>query len=186
LSKREREILKLIEDSESLRNALLGESKDSLLRFLNADTETRELFRQQFTMNHLKDLCNDCSKCCEDTEIDLTPYDVERMSAHLGISQSAFVSEYCVPHPKHRLFLYRLKQKPCVFLKDKKCTVYSARPNVCIFFPFFSFGIQEGSWQIYEKQNRPAITVPVWCPSGLKTKEVSDKLDEMISKLAHQ
>ncbi|MEM4700662.1 MAG: YkgJ family cysteine cluster protein, partial [Candidatus Bathyarchaeia archaeon] len=136
-------------------------------------------FHCQLIMNHLKDLCKDCSMCCEICDIDLNPYDVERMAKFLKITEEQFVSKYCIPHPEEPSFFYRLKQKPCPFLKDKRCLIYQVRPNNCVFYPFLS-SLQKEALQTYQKTKKVSINVPTWCHSAMKVKEFDDKIREII------
>lgn len=138
----------------------------------------------QFFMNRLKGLCENCSKCCEVSDIDLSPHDIERISKYLKISQPETVSKYCGKHPQYPFFFYRFKYKPCIFLNDRRCSIYPARPNNCMFFPFIT-GLQKDAWALFRrtKGKQKAIVMPLWCTSALKTKDFTEKTVKMFQQM---
>ena len=83
--------------------------------------------------------CTECGKCCtggpgyvwiDDTE-------VADMAAFLKITPKKFKMLY-TRHAYGRLALTENKDTyDCVFLKDKKCSVYGARPKQCRKFPWW-------------------------------------------------
>jgi hypothetical protein len=84
--------------------------------------------------------CNLCGLCCGDTpqktrHILLLECEAEEISAKsvLPIEEFAVEKADCSP------YVYEMK-KPnggkCFFLKDNKCSIYSARPLICRFYPF--------------------------------------------------
>ena len=81
------------------------------------------------------------TKCCQDINIVLTPYDVLRLKRALGISSDEFLDKYAVviPHPKRLIPLVMLKMneedKKCPFVKANGCTVYPDRPWPCRMYP---------------------------------------------------
>lgn len=155
-------MIKHIEDNETIRKLLSGE--DYSRHPLKWNIYNQILF------NNLKGLCANCGKCCELFDLDLSEYDVERISKHLKLSQSETISKYCVKQP-HYSFLYRFKHKPCAFLKDKRCSIYPARPNVCAFFPFLT-GNEKHPREAFERAH--IIVMSSWCPSALNI-DVTEK-----------
>ena len=78
--------------------------------------------------------CLDCANCCKTMSPTYTRKDVMRISAHLGMSQSAFRAKW----------LYQDKtgdwmnvKQPCQFLdlKTNMCSIYAVRPRDCAGFP---------------------------------------------------
>jgi len=181
----DRTIIKQIEQEEVIRRILLGEDRNTLLRIVASNSMLKWNIYNQFFMNRLRGLCQDCSKCCEVSDIDLNPHDIERILKHLKISQTEIVSKYFIKHPQYPSFFYRFKHKPCVFLKDKRCTIYPVRPNMCVFFPFLT-GVQKEAWERYSKTKgkQRAIVIPLWCPSAIKTKEFTEKTIKMIRQMS--
>jgi Fe-S-cluster containining protein len=185
MSKRERQIILHIMKEEQVRKALLLESVDLILHYLNADRQFLYQFNCQLIMNHLKELCNGCALCCEISDVDLNPYDIERMASFLKIAEDEFVKKYCVPHPEEPSFFYRFKHKPCAFLKDKRCSIYQVRPNNCVFFPFLS-ALQKEALETYQRKKQVAVTIPTWCKSAMKTKEFFDEMSNILKQASRE
>jgi Fe-S-cluster containining protein len=164
------EILRTIAQEELVRAAL--ESKDSkyLLEFTECNTQGTVTFQLQLILNSLKDGCHGCSICCQTCDVDLNFYDIERLAENLKISQDMFVSKYCTEAPLDSLCFVRLKNKPCVFLKDNKCIIYQQRPTKCVLYPFISDFQGENIHKYGE--GRTVITVPTWCNAGDKAVEM--------------
>ena len=79
--------------------------------------------------------CEGCSKCCEwDGILTLTEEDVVKLSAFLKVTVLQFEQNYTREYFGERI----LNSKPtgeCVFLHEKLCLVYDARPLACVQFP---------------------------------------------------
>jgi hypothetical protein len=52
-------------------------------------------------------------------------------------------------------------------------------------FPFLS-GIQKASWELYRKKRKSSITLPTWCASAIKTKELFEELKQKLPKYIPQ
>ena len=77
--------------------------------------------------------CMKCANCCKTTGPLLKNKDIERLSEHLRIKPSNFVSEYLKIDEDND---YVFKKMPCTFLNENNCcTVYSSRPNACRQYP---------------------------------------------------
>jgi hypothetical protein len=83
--------------------------------------------------------CTGCGACCTGSPgyVWITADDVEQIAAHLKIS-----FEECVKRYTRRVGdRFSLKELPrsydCVFLKEKKCTIYPVRPKQCRTFPWW-------------------------------------------------
>ena len=83
--------------------------------------------------------CQRSGNCCARPQgvVRVTPEDVARMAAHLGMEERAFRSRY-VASSGDRL---RAGAGPsCVFLDDgpsASCSIYAARPAQCRSWPFW-------------------------------------------------
>jgi len=91
---------------------------------------------------HLDLECERCGRCCTlSNPISLEPQDVERLSAHLGISIKKTIRKYAtfVEVGGHRAWAIK-KTSPCIFLDDGSglCKIHSARPIICRAFPLLS------------------------------------------------
>lgn len=84
--------------------------------------------------------CTGCGKCCSGSPgyVFLTDDDIEKLTAHLGITQEEFIKKYT------KTFHGKLSLRDdtpgygCIFLKEgKSCSVYHARPMQCKTYPFW-------------------------------------------------
>ncbi len=80
--------------------------------------------------------------CCSDVNIFLSPYDVLRLTERLGITSTDFLEKYTLL-PVHRdmttpVVLLKMNEdeaKPCPFLTENGCGVYTDRPWPCRMYP---------------------------------------------------
>jgi len=103
--------------------------------------------------NGLKFKCTECGKCCTGPTGYVWVNEQERASLaeHLNISLSELNRRY-LRQRDNRYSLIETKTQSgefdCVFLKDKKCTVYQARPQQCRTFPWWPENLtSEESWR---------------------------------------
>lgn len=95
--------------------------------------------------------CQGSGKCCtshgEFGYVYLTPVDRKRFAGFLGISTREFTTKYC----DRTYGIWHLKEDPnnpdCMFLKDKRCSVYEARPTQCRTWPFWPEVMNAKSWK---------------------------------------
>ncbi len=82
--------------------------------------------------------CTECGKCCSGFEgfVWLSPQDIEKLSKHFGLTSEDFLKKY-TRKIGNRTSLIEKRNFDCIFYKDKKCTVYQARPSQCKTFPFW-------------------------------------------------
>jgi Fe-S-cluster containining protein len=80
------------------------------------------------------------NKCCENTDILLTPYDLLRLKNRLDLSSREFIDRYTrdCELDSHGMPGLKLGHKPgtaaCVFLTPEGCGVYSDRPSACRYY----------------------------------------------------
>ncbi|HEY4255141.1 MAG TPA: YkgJ family cysteine cluster protein [Chlamydiales bacterium] len=87
----------------------------------------------------LKFKCTGCGQCCTGSPgyVFLSEPDLNKLAAHKRLTPTEFARQYT------RLVdgqLALLDQNPlgdCIFLKDKQCTAYEARPIQCKTFPWW-------------------------------------------------
>ncbi|MCE3009792.1 MAG: YkgJ family cysteine cluster protein [Proteobacteria bacterium] len=95
--------------------------------------------------------CQGSGKCCtshgEYGFVFLTLDDRRIMAKHLGISTSVFTRKYC----ENKNGVFHLIEDPkntdCMFLKDKKCSIYEARPTQCRTWPFWPEVMNAKTWK---------------------------------------
>ena len=99
------------------------------------------------------------NQCCRDINIILTPYDIIKLKARLGLSSEEFLTLYTEPQilAKTDLPVVMLKlldeegaddgRKACPFVREDGCLVYADRPTTCRYYPLGvgSLSHKEGS-----------------------------------------
>lgn len=98
--------------------------------------------------NKIKFKCKKCGRCCRDSNIRLSPYDILRLCKRLNISTTDFLKRYAyLVHDKdnQNLLSCMLKTSPeCLFLDGNECTVYNDRPCACRVYPLASDPFYDG------------------------------------------
>jgi Fe-S-cluster containining protein len=85
----------------------------------------------------------DCfTRCCQDVNILLTPYDILQMKNRLGISSTEFLKRYTktliaplTSLPAVQFKLDEENNKRCHFVGEKGCEIYDHRPWSCRMYP---------------------------------------------------
>jgi len=76
--------------------------------------------------------CMACGICCYVIRPLVTRKDIKRIIGHLNLSENEFKNEYTVLDDEgDRL----LKNLPCKFLENKRCSIYPYRPFDCRSYP---------------------------------------------------
>ncbi len=93
----------------------------------------------------LKFKCTGCGGCCTGSPgyVYLSHWDLEKLSEHFGITEEEFTKKYCRFVDGQYALLEDALNYDCVFLRDKKCTVYEARPIQCRTFPWWVYHLRE-------------------------------------------
>jgi uncharacterized protein len=82
------------------------------------------------------------------------------MSSELGLNQEEFIETYCRYVPMGAAKMLSLKEKDnfdCIFLCEKGCKVYKARPRQCMTYPFWAHVLEsEETWK-EEAKSCPGI-----------------------------
>lgn len=94
-----------------------------------------------FTFNCHKDIS--CfNKCCHNTDMLLTPYDILRIKKRLGLSSTEFLQKYTYTHidetsshPFAVLLMDDDQDGKCCFLTPEGCSIYEDRPANCRYYP---------------------------------------------------
>ena len=80
--------------------------------------------------------CTACANCCRVLSPTLSESDVERLAGHLGMNHSEFASKYLKPTESPADNPWIMRERPCPFLKDNRCSVYEHRPDSCRRYPY--------------------------------------------------
>lgn len=83
--------------------------------------------------------CTGCGKCCTgpDGYVFLSPSDIDRLSLHFELDPKDFLKKYCRFVDGRYALLDKAQSDDCLFLQDKKCSIYEARPTQCRTFPWW-------------------------------------------------
>ncbi len=97
----------------------------------------------KFYKSGLRFECTSCGECCSlpDGRVEVTQNEATEIAAFLNLKFDDFVEKYCISG-KNGLELKDNEQKGCIFLLNKRCTIYSARPLQCKTFPFWPENIK--------------------------------------------
>jgi Fe-S-cluster containining protein len=95
--------------------------------------------------------CQGSGQCCvshgEYGFVYMTLDDRKRMAKHLKMSLAAFNEKHC-EETDGFYHLKESKERPeCMFLKDKRCTVYEGRPTQCRTWPFWPEVMSAKTWK---------------------------------------
>ncbi|MFP5520514.1 MAG: YkgJ family cysteine cluster protein [Bdellovibrionia bacterium] len=105
--------------------------------------------------------CQGSGKCCtshgEFGYVFMTPEDRRRMAKVLKMSTSAFTKKFC----QRTQGVWHLKEDPknpdCMFLKEKRCSVYEGRPTQCRTWPFWPEVMNAKAWSKDVKAFCPGV-----------------------------
>jgi Fe-S-cluster containining protein len=82
------------------------------------------------------------NKCCHQTDMLLTPYDIIRIKKRLGLSSTEFLQKYTYTHideqSSHPFAVLTMSQNEggaCSFLTAQGCSIYEDRPASCRYYP---------------------------------------------------
>ena len=95
--------------------------------------------------------CQGSGRCCtshgEFGYVYFTEEDVAQAAKVLKISKDAFVAQYC-QRVEGLLALKDNGTNPdCIFLKDKRCSIYKGRPTQCRTWPFWPEVMNAKKWR---------------------------------------
>jgi Fe-S-cluster containining protein len=94
--------------------------------------------------------CTGCGQCCTGSPgyVFLSSKDLESLSTHLGLTQEQFTQKYTRFVDGQYALIDRPQSYDCIFLQNKQCTVYEARPVQCRTFPWWVHHLRNPSdWE---------------------------------------
>ncbi len=100
--------------------------------FLKSDELYQDRFHKIVKEITEKIDCTKCANCCNALKLELNEQDIARISEHLSLAKEDFVSKYIIKNNESGL---ELRQIPCPFLAENKCSIYDIRPESCKEYP---------------------------------------------------
>ncbi|MCF8297328.1 MAG: YkgJ family cysteine cluster protein [Saprospiraceae bacterium] len=110
----------------SFRSYLKGQDSDKI------DEIVRELYEK--VLEYID--CTECANCCIELETGFKIEEIDRLTNSLKIDKEEFIKKSTKPDEFGDKTTLYLNSKPCQFLKDKKCTIFSLRPEECNSYPY--------------------------------------------------
>ncbi len=99
------------------------------------------MFKEKKPWYHkgLRFKCTQCGQCCTGSSgyVWLEYGEMERIAKHLNISLDDFIKKYIRIVSRVPALLDQPGTDHCIFLKDKRCTIYPVRPKQCQVFPWW-------------------------------------------------
>ena len=77
--------------------------------------------------------CMECANCCKTMTPTFSKKDIDRISAHLGMTPKAFKEKWLYKEKETGDWMNR--SQPCQFLEGNLCSIYEVRPVDCAEFP---------------------------------------------------
>jgi Fe-S-cluster containining protein len=94
--------------------------------------------------------CTGCGKCCSGASgsVYLSKADLERLADFFRLPVGKFARRYTQVLKGRRVLINAPASNDCVFLADKACSVYDARPTQCRTYPWWLSNIHDRqSWE---------------------------------------
>lgn len=140
--------------------------KKVLVKFLNKLGKSKKpgILKQAAAANDAafsEVACLDCANCCKKMTPTYSRKDVNRISAHFGMTYQQFFDKWLKVEDGSKDIIN--KSTPCQFLgKGNKCSIYDIRPLDCAEFPHFVR--KDFRYQVREKVFHQNVT---YCPATL-------------------
>lgn len=110
----------------------------SFLKFYDelSDNELDELVSRLASKHESKIDCTSCGRCCKVLKPTLSEADQLRLAECLVITVGQLKDQYLKYDNDEDEPGWRIKDTPCPFLKENKCSVYESRPDDCRGYPY--------------------------------------------------
>lgn len=80
--------------------------------------------------------CTSCGRCCKKLKFMLSQKDQKRLADKLSMTVEQLRRQYLEYGDSEGESGWWIKDSPCPFLENNKCTVYEARPENCRKYPY--------------------------------------------------
>ena len=107
-------------------------------------------------MNHylkkgVKFECQGSSNCCVSRNsygyVYLSKFDLKRLLKFFKLESDIFIKKFCSKKNGYLHLKEKDKTGNCIFLNDKKCTIYVSRPEQCRTWPFWPENMNSKTWK---------------------------------------
>ena len=126
----------------------------------------------------IKFQCQGSANCCVSRGsygfVFLSKKDLLRLAKYFKTSSKKFIIKYCQTSDGYTHLKEIRKNGECIFLKNKKCTIYKARPTQCRTWPFWPENMNSKIW------NNEVIN---FCPGIGKGKIINKEKIEKLLKI---
>ncbi len=112
--------------------------------------------------NGIRFECQGSGNCCVSRGsygyVYLSKKDIKTLSAEMKITKKKFIKNYC-QETDNFIHLKELKKNKgnCIFLIDKRCSVYKSRPIQCRTWPFWPENMNTKNWNNDIAKNCPGV-----------------------------
>ena len=112
--------------------------------------------------NGIKFSCQSSGNCCvsigKHGYVYLSKKDLIKLSSHFNLEINVFKKQYCSKTDGF-IHLKELNKNNgnCIFLNEKRCTVYKSRPVQCRTWPFWNENMNAKTWNSNISKNCPGI-----------------------------
>ncbi len=91
--------------------------------------------------------CTGCGACCTGSPgyVYLSLPDLEKLAQHKGLTNEEFARQYTRLLDGQYALLDKSGSYDCIFLENKRCTVYEVRPVQCRTFPWWLHNLRDPS-----------------------------------------
>lgn len=80
--------------------------------------------------------CTACAQCCKTLRATFSGREQQRAAKRLGITAKAFRETYLETKEDEDGTVWQIRQAPCPFLQDNRCSIYEVRPANCSGYPY--------------------------------------------------
>ena len=110
--------------------------------------------------------CQKCSRCCICIdEINITEKEANKISKETNVPISNIIDKRLIRGELYYSLKHQ-KYEPCMFMADKKCSIYKIRPDSCKTYP--QRLIKEYGEYASKYKGELIIVIPPKCPAILK------------------
>lgn len=128
---------------------------------LNILGTTHEFVKQDDADTFRFECRSDCTRCCENSNVVLSPYDLQRVLKRTEITFSDFLEKYAIMFNNpdlHGMLSIKLKTNPaCRFLKEGLCSIYTDRPLGCRMYPLGLYKLRKEVIAVFNGKDCPGF-----------------------------